>query len=48
MTAYAPEELRTMLEVLPTEVTELANAPGRCRIMFILLKHFGQSHVTLC
>ncbi len=46
MAAYAPEDLRTMLEVLPTEVTELTNAPGRCRILLILLKHFVQSNIT--
>ncbi|KAK0215937.1 hypothetical protein EDD85DRAFT_798557 [Armillaria nabsnona] len=46
MTAYAPDELRTMLEVLPTEVTELANAPGRRRIMFILLKHFAEEKLA--
>ncbi|PBK83676.1 hypothetical protein ARMGADRAFT_1037676 [Armillaria gallica] len=45
-TAYAPEELRTMLEVLPTEVTELANAPGCRRIMFILLKHFAEEKLA--
>ncbi|KAK0234887.1 hypothetical protein EDD85DRAFT_791806 [Armillaria nabsnona] len=46
MTAYAPEELRTMLEVLPTEVTELTNAPGCCHIMFILLKHFAEEKLA--
>ncbi|KAK0215208.1 hypothetical protein EDD85DRAFT_798793 [Armillaria nabsnona] len=45
-TAYAPDELRTMLEVLPTEVTELANVPGRRRIMFILLKHFAEEKLA--
>ncbi|KAK0224451.1 hypothetical protein EDD85DRAFT_795891 [Armillaria nabsnona] len=44
--AYAPEELRTMLEVLPTEVTKLANVPGRRHIMFILLKHFAKEKLA--
>ncbi|PBK86228.1 hypothetical protein ARMGADRAFT_1035683 [Armillaria gallica] len=46
MVAHAPEELRTMLEVLPMEVTEIANAPGRCRILFILLKHFAKEKLS--
>ncbi|KAK0445271.1 uncharacterized protein EV420DRAFT_1484326 [Desarmillaria tabescens] len=38
--SYGPDELKTMLELLPSNISDIPKALGQHRIMFILMKHF--------
>ncbi|PBK62407.1 hypothetical protein ARMSODRAFT_1024834 [Armillaria solidipes] len=41
-TSYGPDELKTMLDIVTSGVSDLQNAPGLCRILCILMKHFAE------
>ncbi len=45
--SYGPDELKTMLDIINSGIPDLQNAPGVCRIIFILMKHFGESYTNL-
>ncbi|KAK0224919.1 hypothetical protein EDD85DRAFT_959194 [Armillaria nabsnona] len=38
--SYGPDELKTMLDIINSGIPDLQNAPGVCRIIFILMNHF--------